>query len=210
MKYVFLIILLIGCASAKVGVLVEFPGGDLYIDCVDISENSSAYSILQKTSLELDWTNDGAWGRALCKIDDTGSDPAGDSCSDWSSYWAFSLSLNKDSSWTTHAPVGFTMGGCWNRDYTTPSYDGHYCAQDGDVIGLHYTNSFPSGYPEFKSFYSICEESPPRKDRVILRSSLKYWTEYALSCGLEFDRTTSPQNIRYLCRKLKDLFSIDS
>jgi hypothetical protein len=144
------------------------------------------------------------WGRALCKIDGIGSDPVGDACSDWSSYWAFSLSLDRDNGWTTHSPVGFTAGSCWNRDYETPSYDGHYCAQDGDVIGLHYTNAFPSGHPDFESFASICEPEeeytgPIRK--TLLMSSRPYWKEYCENCGIPYDQTMYPQNLRNLCEE---------
>jgi len=137
-------------------------------------------------------------------INGIGSDPAGDACSDWSSYWAFSLSLDRDGGWTTHSPVGFTAGSCWNRDYETPSYDGHYCAQEGDVIGLHYTNEFPSGHPDFESFASLCEPEeeyigPLRK--VLLMSSRPYWKEYCESCGIPYDQTLPPQTLRKICEE---------
>jgi hypothetical protein len=203
-KLVFLLcfLALMSFASAKVGVVVEFPNGTVYTECVSVSDGKSAYDILGKSSLDSDWTDDGMWGRALCMIDGVGSEPSGDACSDWSSYWAFSLSLDGDNGWTTHSPVGFTAGGCWNRDYETPSYDGHYCAQGGDVIGFEYTDDFPSGYPKFRSFAEICPEKEKEKgprQKQILRSSRPYWKKFAADCGIVYNESLAPQTLRRLC-----------
>jgi len=189
-------------ASANVGIIVEFPNGTVYTQCVSVSDGKDTYDVLGKTELDAEWTGNGQWGRGLCMIDGVGSEPAGDACSDWNSYWAFSLALDKDGSWTTHSPVGFTMGECWNRDYETPSFDGHYCTKDGDVIGLHYTNEFPSGYPKFTSFDEICQETDsdngPQK-KAMLMSSRPYWRAYAEGCGINFTDMVSPQELRKRC-----------
>ena len=79
-------------ALGDIGVIVEFPNGTVYSDCVGVSDGKNTYQILQATDLDAGWSDDGTWGRALCKINGVGSDPSGDACSDWSSYWAFSLS----------------------------------------------------------------------------------------------------------------------
>lgn len=196
-----MLLALAGLAQADVGVLVELDG-EAYTECVDVPDGTSAYDILQKTSLEIGWSDSGSWGRALCMIEGVGSEPAGTACSDWNSYWAMSLALGGDDGWTAHSPVGFDAGGCWNRDYETPSYDGHYCAKDGDVIGFHYTNEFPSGYPEFAGFEEICaaekgKEGP--KDKKILMSSRPFWRAYCEMCGIEYDDTVPAQTLRQRC-----------
>ena len=45
-----------------------------------------------------------------------------------------------------YLPVGFEgPGGCWSRELT--SSIGHYCAEEGDVIGFRYGGfgNFPGG-----------------------------------------------------------------
>lgn len=202
---VFFAATLAGFASADIGLLVEFPNGTVYTECISVSEGANAYQIFKKTDLEMDWSDDGVWGRALCMIDGIGSSPAGDGCADWSSYWSFSLAMDKDNSWTTHTPVGFTAGGCWNRDYETPSFDGHYCAKDGDVLGFEYTDDFPSGYPKFASFDEICPKTKETdaKKRRILRSSAPYWRRYATECGIEYSDYITPQNLIKKCEDRK-------
>lgn len=192
-----------GLASANVGLLVEFPNGTVYTTCVSISDGANAYQIFKKASLDSEWSDDGQWGRALCRINGVGSDPAGAGCSDWVYYWAFSLAMDRDNDWTTHSPVGFTAGSCWNRDWTTPSFDGHYCAKDGDVLGFQYTDDFPSGYPEFMSFDEICPKNEGRRDRVILRSSEPYWKKYAEDCNIEYAKYLAPQNLVAMCEEHK-------
>jgi hypothetical protein len=59
-------------------------------------------------------------------------------------------------------PVGWDAGDtCWNRD--SLSYDGHYCARDGDVLGYAYG---PWGtQPVHKSLSEICPApAHPKKD----------------------------------------------
>jgi hypothetical protein len=193
-------------ALADVGVIAEFPNGTVYSDCVKVSDGKNVYQILQETDLDAGWSDDGMWGRALCMINGVGSEPSGDACSDWSSYWAFSLSLDTDNDWTAHSPVGFTAGSCWNRDHETPSYDGHYCAKDGDVIGLHYTDDFPSGYPEFISFEALCakEEKTGPIEKQLLMSSRPFWKRYCEDCGITYDETLAPQTLRRLCDEKKN------
>jgi len=200
-----LVLALVRLSCAEVGVVVEFPNGTQHTECIDIGDGSSAYKIMKRASIETVWTDDGMWGRALCMIDDVGSDPAGTSCSDWSSYWAFSLALDRDSGWTTHSPVGSTAGDCWNRDYTTPSYDGHYCARDGDVLGYHFTDQFPSGYPRFFGFEDICGKEPKRGvvKKKQLMSSRPYWKQYAEDCGIDYTDRIPAQNLVKLCRDHK-------
>ncbi len=200
--FIFALALLSASAVADVGLVVEFPDGSVHTECVEVSDGASAYSILKSSGLESGWSSSSEWGHALCMINGVGSAPAGDACSDWSSYWAFSLALDGDGGWTAHSPVGYDAGGCWNRDYETPSYDGHYCAQDGDVLGFHFTDEFPSGHPEFSSFGEICtkqdDAGPVRK--TLLMTSRPFWKSYTGKCGIPYDETLAPQNIVRMCK----------
>jgi|GEM_PF-2728404 len=144
---------------ADVAVVVEFPDGCVRTDCVSISDGSSGYSVIQRSDFDALWSDEGPWGRGLCKINDIGTEKQGANCEWTSYYWAFSLALDGDGSWTMHSPVGHTAGDCWDRD--PASFEGHYCAQDGDVLGYEFTNEFPSGYPRFVSFDQICGSDEP-------------------------------------------------
>jgi|GEM_PF-3473284 len=199
----FLFIASIILASADVGLVVQFPNGTIYTDCMRSFDGKSAYNLLEKTDMNILWSPDSPFGRMLCKIDDIGDDVGPDGYCEWSgSYWAFSLSLGRDNGWTMHSPVGFTAGGCWNRE--EDSFDGHYCSKDGDVIGLEYTDDFPSGYPRFFDFDELCplEKSGPIK-KSILMSSRPFWRQYSEECGIEYDETLSPQDLRKICDEKK-------
>lgn len=188
-------------ALADVGVIIEFPDGHSIAKCVRISDGYNPYQILNELSLQTKWSDDGSFGRALCMVEGIGSEPNGQSCSDWSSYWAFSLSLDGGASWTAHSPVGSTGGDCWNRDYKTPSYDGHYCSKDGDILGYHYTGDFPSGYPTFISFEDLCDQEKDSHvvEKKIIKSSRPFWENFAKVCGIEYVETVPPQSLAQKC-----------
>lgn len=203
MKIIILLLLVLALsalACADVGVVVEFPNGTIHSKCADASDGRSAYDILERTDLDIDWSGDGTYGRALCMINGVGDPVSGDACAWGSDYWGFYLSLN-GTSWD-YSPVGFTAGGCWNRD--SESFDGHYCAQDGDTIGLAY-----GGYgtkPKSMDFEDVCMEDSQevkKPKKVILRSSRPFWESYCNSFGIKFDATLPPQNLRKLGEEKK-------
>lgn len=91
------------------------------------------------------------FGHALCNINGIGEDVIGSSCSWGSEYWGFFIA--DEGAWG-YSPVGYDgPGGCWNRDFS--SWSGHYCAEEGDVIGL--AHGTYGTEPAFYSFEQICE-----------------------------------------------------
>jgi len=149
---VFLILVLANVAfAANVGVVVKLSDSKTIIECVNVKDNSNGYTVLQKTSLDIGWSEKGEFGHALCNIDGVGDSVSGTGCK-WGpdNYWAFLVS---DGSKWEYSSVGFDAGtSCWNRDLF--SYDGHYCARDKEVIGLAYG---PYGSkPDFYTYEAIC------------------------------------------------------
>jgi len=138
--------------AVTVGVLAEFPNGEVYTKCLDMPENTNAYEVLQATELVIEWSELTQWGHGLCMIHNIGCPSSNCYCS--SSYWGFLIAEKGNTAWN-YMPVGFDGGeNCWNRDYN--SYDGHYCAHEGDVIGLIYGSY--GDVPSFKTMGEICRK----------------------------------------------------
>ncbi len=137
--------------AANIGIVVEFPDSKIITECVNVPDNSDGYKLLQKTSLDIGWSEESTFGHALCEINNVGEDVKGTGC-DWGSeYWAFLISGGSD--WE-YSPVGFDAGdSCWNGGLS--SYDGHYCAKDKDVLGFAHG---PWGArPDFYTYDEICK-----------------------------------------------------
>jgi len=130
-----LVVILAYSASAiKVGVAVRYSGGTEYTKCVSVSDGADGYEVLQATGLNIDWDYyDALFGHSLCGIEDTGC-PSSNCWCGGDSYWGLMMKGYGESSWT-YLPVGFDGGtSCWNGELT--SWDGHYCAEADDVIGV--------------------------------------------------------------------------
>jgi hypothetical protein len=151
---ILITILAITAQAARVGVVVTFPDGTTNTECVTIDENASAYEVLQQTSFAIGWSDDPNWGHGMCNINTVGCPT--DNCYCTSDYWGFYIAKS-DSSWK-YSPVGFDAGdACWNGDWN--SWDGHYCASDGDMLGFAYG---PYGTkPESTSYASVCPKEAP-------------------------------------------------
>jgi len=139
MKKKVLILLLVGilaCSASaiEVGVAVRYSSGTEYTKCVSVSQGADGYEVLQATSLDIDWDYYNAlFGHSLCGIEDIGCSSSNCYCGG-DSYWGFMMKSSGESSWT-YSPVGFDGGdSCWNGELS--SWDGHYCAEADDVIGL--------------------------------------------------------------------------
>ena len=176
--------------AARVGVFVEFPDGNTYSKCIDIEGSKNAYDIIQKTDLNISWSPPSQWGHGLCMIDTVGC--PSDNCYCSSSYWNFYIKKLNENSWS-YSPVGFDGGsGCWNGDYN--SFDGNYCANDGDVLGLSY-----GGYgtiPRTVEIESICRISKAsereRNSLLISISPERIYAEEFITIRVLDNRTLDP------------------
>jgi hypothetical protein len=122
------------CYADHVGVFISFPDDTVYAECVDLQGGSRGFELLDKTQLDVVWAGPTSFGHQLCMIEGVGDEVSGDVCSYDGEYWG--LFLRSGGSWG-YMPVGFDGGDeCWNMDLE--SYDGHYCARQGDLVGLSY------------------------------------------------------------------------
>ncbi|MEA3255280.1 MAG: hypothetical protein U9Q22_05550, partial [Candidatus Altiarchaeota archaeon] len=66
------VILLLTCNvdAVKVGVVVQFPDGEVFKECRTVSEDTNGYDIMQGTDLDITWSAPGPWGHGLCAIND--------------------------------------------------------------------------------------------------------------------------------------------
>jgi len=153
-------------SAARVGVLVNFPDGTVKTACVEAADNENGYDVMQKTGFSLLWAGPSIYGHSLCRIDGAGDDVSGDYCAYSGKYWGFFIA---DHDAWAYMPVGWDAGdSCWNGDAT--SYDGHYCAKDGDVLGYRYGEF--GVFPAYKSFSEIC---PLKRKTANEREAVFQW-----------------------------------
>jgi hypothetical protein len=137
-------------SSEKVGVVITFPDNSIYAQCLDVSEDTSGFDLLNELSLKTTWSDVSTYGHQLCQINNVGDEVSGNYCSYNGKYWGFFKEKGND--WQ-YLPVGFDAGDkCWNNDLN--SYLGHYCTKEGDLIGLRYGEY--GEIPEYYSFDDIC------------------------------------------------------
>ena len=136
--------------AAEVGVVIDFPNQQTHIECLQTSSRTNGYDLLRKLSISTLWAGPGSFGHQLCKVKGIGDDTSGNACSFSGQYWRF---LTKKGNNWDYMPVGFDSGDeCWNNDLS--SFNGHYCAKDGDVIALSY-GEFNDQKPSIKTFDEI-------------------------------------------------------
>jgi len=122
------IIILAGAAGAsRVAVVINQPQGATYTKCLSVDQSLNAYELLEYTGLDITWSSPGPWGHGLCAIDGTGC-PAQNCFCDPENSWRFYLKIWDSNAWTASMKSFDGGGNC----------DEHYCAQDGDMIGLVY------------------------------------------------------------------------
>jgi hypothetical protein len=144
-----LVLLLPLVAAERVGMVVSFPDGSVHGQCVNVAENANGYDTVRGLSIPMAWSARGTYGRGLCQVNGVGDEVDGDACSYSGKYWGF---FQGDTDWN-YLPVGFDGGSdCWNGD--PGSYDGHYCARDGDLLGFRYGEF--GDMPTFYSFDKVC------------------------------------------------------
>lgn len=129
-----------GVDAARVGVVVEFPGGAIITECIDAAEDMNGYDLLRMSNLEIEWSPPTEFGHALCSIFNVGC--PSDNCFCNTSYWGFYTLVGGE--WS-YSPVGFDGGFSCSE---------HYCVNDGDVIGLAYGDA--KTVPKKFRFEDIC------------------------------------------------------
>ncbi len=121
-------------SAAEVCIVAQLKEDKAVGDCINVNSGTDGYTTLESSDVSFTWSESGAFGRALCKIEGTGDSVSGTGCAWGSNYWGFYILMNN--AWS-YMPVGFdTPGDCWDRDLT--SYGGHYCAEDDDIISFRY------------------------------------------------------------------------
>jgi len=177
MRYMILFILMASSAyAAEVGVVISFPEHDI-TKCLEVAEGMSGFDLLDGSFQAL-WAEHALFGHQLCMIEGVGDTVSFDACEYSGKYWGFST---YDDGWQ-YMPVGFDGGSCWNGDFT--SYDGHYCAKEGDVVGLHYGEF--GQYPTVISFEDICGPNNQVKqtDEPVIYVKSHSQTNMALLLGI--------------------------
>ena len=159
---VLLTILIIPFVAAdRVGVLIDFPDGSIHVQCIEADEGTNGYELLTQLSLSTLFSSPGSFGHQLCQINNIGDSVSGTGCSYSGKYWRF---LNGIDNLWEYMPVGFDAGNsCWNGNLN--SFDGHYCVNEGDVIGLSY-GEYDDPRPAFHNFNEICNPITINKIKV--------------------------------------------
>ncbi|NOZ80092.1 MAG: hypothetical protein GXP63_00330 [DPANN group archaeon] len=141
--------------GADVALVVQYPDGNVHTECLSVGDNADGFQTLEASSLPLTWSQAGAFGHALCRINGVGDNAMGAACEWGNESWGFFID---DNGWKL-SPVGFdTPGNCWNTDFG--SIEGKYCAKDGDMIGFmrtSYDESFnPLSFPSTVNYEDVC------------------------------------------------------
>jgi hypothetical protein len=138
------IIVLSGVADAvRIGIVITQPQGVNYVKCLNVDRSLNAYVILEYTGQNITWSSPGPWGHGLCAIEGTGC-PAKNCFCDPENSWKLYLKTWDSKAWTV-SMKSFDGGSSCNE---------HYCAQEGDVIGLAFG---PDGTePSTLKYEDIC------------------------------------------------------
>jgi hypothetical protein len=143
--------------AAKVGVVVEFPDNEeIFTRCLEVSEGTNGYDVLNSVGLSLTWSYHALWGHSLCGINGIGC-PSDNCWCDYPNYWGFFTKKITDRSWK-YSPVGFDGGSSCSE---------HYCATHGNLLGFAY-GAYGTKPPNY-SFEDVC---PPQERRRIRKFSV--------------------------------------
>ncbi|MBI2577013.1 hypothetical protein HYV84_07405 [Candidatus Woesearchaeota archaeon] len=169
LAWVFLLI--IPVESAQVCTVAFFSSDKAASKCLDVPDNSNAVESFQKAGLSLGLSGAGAEGRKICKVEGVGSDPSGNGCSSSEKAWTFAM---VDGSQWRKIPAALDGGSdCWNRDFSfnDPSKIVHYCALDGDTIGIAFGE--PGTFPDMLSLDDVRAVVDGITDSGVNRTELK-------------------------------------
>ncbi len=129
-------IAIVPAEAARLCTVAFFSADKATSKCLDVPDNTNAVESFSKAGLSLGLSGAGAEGRKICKVEGVGPEPSGSTCSPSERLWNFAM---VDGSQWRKIPVSLEGGpDCWNRDFSfnDPTKVVHYCAKDGDTIGL--------------------------------------------------------------------------
>ena len=143
------ITILLSCQvfAIRMGLVVTFPDGNIYQKCLDVENGASGYDILDQSGLDISWSPTISWGHQLCAIKGIGCPTDNCHCGQQSNYWNFYLKRIGYSDWEYPDSIESRFDG-------GKTCQEHYCAKDGDILGLKYTFYRDTPFP-FK-FSDIC------------------------------------------------------
>jgi hypothetical protein len=150
-----LIIIFATAATAvkvKVGVVIEMPGEKTYTKCLSVDEGTDAFQLLQKTGRDILWSQPGPSGHGICSINAIGCPKEECFCASEQSWYTYIQEPGRES-WVDLLQSRYFDGG--------ESCDEHYCAKQGDILGLIYAEDGTK--PKDISFTQICAKNPDLK-----------------------------------------------
>jgi hypothetical protein len=125
------IVLSFNASAARTGLIVIFPNGTIYQKCLDAENGASGYDILEQTNLSISWSPSIRFGHQLCAINGLGCPVDNCNCNQKSTYWNFYLKRIGYSDWEYPDSIE-------SRFDAGATCQEHYCAKEGDLIGLKY------------------------------------------------------------------------
>ncbi len=123
--------------QADAGIVVSYKTGKVETECVRTQTTLPASKLLEQSSFDPEFSENGPFGRLICKINETGENAIGNSCEFNGKFWAFYH--NTQGKWNM-AEVGADT-------YKTP---------DNSMIGFAFGDG-SEALPEFL-FDDICEK----------------------------------------------------
>jgi hypothetical protein len=143
--------------AVRMGLVAIFPDGNIYKKCFDVENGANGYDILEQSGLDVTWSPTINWGHQLCAINGTGCPKENCQCNQKSNYWNFYLKRIGYSDWEYPDSIE-------SRFDAGKTCQEHYCARDGDIIGLKYSFYRDTPFP-FK-FPDICPADTAKDIRI--------------------------------------------
>jgi hypothetical protein len=119
-------------SAVRMGLIVVFPDGIIYQKCLDAQNGASGYDILEQSGLNITWSPSVRYGHQLCAINSLGCSKDNCNCNRNSAYWNVYLKRVGYSEWEYPDSIE-------SRFDAGTTCQEHYCAKEGDIIGLKYS-----------------------------------------------------------------------
>ena len=134
-------------SAFRIGLVAIFPNGTIYQKCLDADNGASGYDIMEQSGLFVSWSPSVRYGHQLCSINGLGCPADNCHCNQNSDYWNFFLKRIGYDDWEYPDSIESKFDG-------GTTCQEHYCAKEGDIIGLKYTFYMNTPFPA--RFADIC------------------------------------------------------